>query len=256
MLCGIREKDGQKVFARNSTKEEAPFLCPSCKNKLILRKGNIKIHHFAHKPPISCSYGEGETEAHRRCKETIYESLKKAPNVSFVDVEKDLGGLVADVYAVIDDVPVALEVQKSKISANEIFRRTETYNTLGIHVLWIAIINSKLNEERYSPSAWEKWCHAAYFGRVYYWLRDSIVLPFHFSDYLLYVEESTWFETGGYERSAGGYHKKSKRYKKPVEGREVDISKNFAPTTKKEWRGGTVHVPDCRLYTDKQRRWW
>ncbi|MDY0270585.1 competence protein CoiA [Trichloromonas sp.] len=256
MLCGIRCSDERKVFARESTKEESPFVCPRCKNELVIRKGNIKIHHFAHKPPFNCSHGEGETEAHRRCKESIYNNLKSKTNVTHVDVEADLGSLVADIYAVINGAPVAIEVQKSNISVNEITRRTTEYHKAGISVLWLALFNDRLNNERYSPGAWEKWCHAVYFGRVYYWLGESTVLPVHFSEYHLYVEESTWFESGGYEQSAGGYYKTSKRYKTPVPGNEVDIATHFSPSTKNEWQGGTVYIPSCRIYLDKQRAWW
>ena len=256
MLCGIRCSDGHKVFASESLKEESPFACPRCKQELVIRKGNIKIHHFAHKPPFNCSHGEGETEAHRRCKESIYKALKLSPNVTYLDVEADLGSLVPDVYAVISGAPVAIEVQRSKISVNEITRRTSEYHKAGINVLWLALFNDRLLNERYSPSAWEKWCHAVYFGRVYYWLNDLTIKPFHFSDYQLYVEESTWFEPGGYEQSAGGYYKKSKRYKAPVAGAAVDIATNFSPTVKKEWRGGTVYIPNCRIYSDNQKVWW
>lgn len=82
------------------------------------------------------------------------------------------------------------------------------------------------------------------------------VLPFHFSEYQLYVEQSSWFESSGYERSAGGYYKSSKRYKTPVAGSKVDIATHFFPTVKREWSGGTVYVPNCRIYSDKQVAWW
>ena len=167
-----------------------------------------------------------------------------------------LGPLVPDVYAVISGAPVAIEVQKSKISINEITWRTSEYHRAGINVLWLALYNDKLHNEKYSPSAWEKWCHAVYFGRVYYWINDLTVEPFYFSEYQLYVEESTWFESGGYEQSAGGYYKASKRYKTLAAGAKVDIATHFSPTVKKEWHGGTVHIPNCRNYSDNQKAWW
>jgi len=33
--------------------------------------------------------------------------------------------------------------------------------------------------KRYSPRLWEKWLHALYFGRVYYWMKVSVV-SYHF----------------------------------------------------------------------------
>ena len=256
MLCGLRKSDNQKVFASASIKEEAPFSCPGCAGELVLRKGKIKIHHFAHKPPFNCSRGEGETEAHRHCKESIYQNLRTRPNVSHIDVEADFGSVISDVYAIINGVPVAIEIQRSALSVNEITRRTSEYYKLGINVLWLALFNDKLNEDKYSPKAWEKWCHAAYFGRVYYWLADLTVVPIHFSEYKLYVEQTSWYEPGGYEQSAGGYHRTSKRFKTPVAGNNVDIALNFSPTQKQAWNGGSICIPNCRIYLDNQKTWW
>lgn len=256
MLCGIRNSDKKKVFASASIKAEGPFSCPGCRNELILRKGKIKIHHFAHKPPYSCSLGEGETDAHRKCKENIYRCLSGRANVSCLDMEANFNSVVADIYAVINGYKVAIEVQKSKISVNEIERRTIEYEKLGINILWLSLLNKKLNEDMYSPSAFEKWCHAVYFGRVYYWLSDLIVIPFHFAEYQLYVEESTWYESDGYERSEGGYYRTSKRYRTPVAGKKVDIATDFSPKYKQAWSGGSVDIPKCQIYLDNQIPWW
>lgn len=256
VLCGIRDSDNKKVFAYQSVKANGPFSCPKCRCELILKKGKIKVHHFAHKPPFNCGLGKGETDTHRRCKESIYRCLANRDNVSHLDVEANLGPIIADVYAEINGKPVAIEVQKSKVSVNEIRRRTIEYEKLGINVLWLALLNKKLNQDRYSPSAWEKWCHAAYFGRVYYWLVDLTVIPFHFSECQLYVEESTWYESGGYERSEGGYYRTSKRYKTPVAGNHVDIATHFVPNLKRAWSGGSIDIPKCRIYLDNQKPWW
>ena len=36
-------------------KEDEDYFCPSCNSKLILRRGEIKIHHFAHQKNSICS---------------------------------------------------------------------------------------------------------------------------------------------------------------------------------------------------------
>ena len=47
-------------------------ICPSCKGKLVARKGKIKIHHFAH---LDKDCGKaGETILHLRCKDIIQET--------------------------------------------------------------------------------------------------------------------------------------------------------------------------------------
>lgn len=256
MLCGIRVQDNVKVFASNSDKAQGPFLCPGCKHELVLRKGRIKVHHFAHMPPYHCQRGEGESDAHRKCKESIYKTLSQYNHVTSLDVEADFGTVIADIYCVINNIPVAIEIQRSTLSVNEITKRTAAYEKLGIHVLWLALFNKKLGEERYSPKAWEKWCHATYFGRVYYWIADSTIAPVHFAEYKSYVESSSWYNEYGEEQSAGGYYKSSKRYKKPSIGNYLNLATDFQASYKQEWRGGTIYVPNCRIYNDKLRKWW
>ena len=256
MLCGTRQKDHKKVFASQSQKDEGPFYCYGCGGELVLRKGRIKIHHFAHKPPYNCTIGEGETEAHRECKISIYNSLSNQPNVTQLELEKNLGDAVPDIYCFINGHPVAIEIQRSNISVDSITSRTIIYEKLGIYVVWLALFNDDLYQDKYSPKAWEKWCHATYFGRVYYWMSDLTVVPVHFSDYFLYVETSSWYNEYGEEQSAGGYQKTSKRYKTPQLGRKLNLATDFRPTVKPSWQGGSVYVPKCKIYCDKLRKWW
>lgn len=256
MLSAKREKDGKKVLARHISKEEGPFNCPGCGKDVNLRKGQIKIHHFAHKPPFRCRFGAGETDAHRKCKETIYEKLLPLKYVSDCELEKNFGSNVADVFAVINNVPVAIEIQKSNLSVNEIIKRTRSYHEKGIYVLWLCLFNKKLNNDAYSPKAWEKWLHATYFGRVYYWVADLTVLPVHFSDYSTYVEEKSYYDSSGYENYSGGYFKTSKRYKTPKPGKAVNIAASFKPSFKKSWESKTLTIPECSIYTDNQPVWW
>jgi competence protein CoiA len=256
MLCGIRKVDGEKVFARSSNKLDAPFTCPDCMREVGLRKGNIKAHHFAHKPPSTCEHGKGESDAHRKCKEEIYDLLSKSENVTDVDIEKNFGTVISDVFFKINNVPVAVEIQRSNLTVNKIIERTVRYKKLGIHVLWLALFNENLKGDKYKPKAWEKWCHATYYGRVYYWQEGLTVVPAHFTEYKTYVEPSSWFAAGGEECSAGGYYKTLKSAKTPRLGAPVQLDTDFERRHKSAWSGGTVNVPDCYIYIDKQGRWW
>ncbi|TKB46487.1 competence protein CoiA [Ferrimonas sediminicola] len=260
MLCGIRASDNYKVLASSSEKVHGPYLCPKCRQEVVLKKGKIKIHHFAHKPPVTCSHGQGETEAHRNCKIGIYNALITKPNVTALELEKDFGPVVADVYCLINNVPVAIEVQRSNLSVNNITQRTEEYAKLGINVLWVGLYNEavqkQIEDRRCSPKAWEKWCHAAYFGRVYYWYQGDLVLPIHFAAHKLYVEETEWYDSSGNHQSAGGYERFSKRYKTPVTTSLLSIAHAFQPRVKQAWHQGTVSIPNCRLYVDRLSKWW
>jgi competence protein CoiA len=255
MLTAIRLSDSTKVLARVSERPEAPFICPLCRREVILRKGKIKVHHFAHKPPVLCSLGAGETEAHHRAKLAIYDALKKEPHVTDVELEKNLGGSIADVYARIAGVQVAVEIQRSALTVNEIVSRSEKYHRLHIAVLWIGLASPALESQRYTPRAWEKWCHAAYFGRVYYWEDGQILRVAHFDPFHIHVESSTWYQDGQ-EQSAGGYDRISKRWRTPKLGIPVLLAHGFNLNVRAAWSKGAVSVPACTLYVDRQPKWW
>lgn len=256
MLTALRNRDRKKVVARSSVKGEAPFSCPECMREVVLHKGNIRVHHFAHKPPVTCRLGTGETEAHLKTKLAIFDALSTEQNVQNLELERNFGVSVADVFAQIGGTSVAIEIQRSTLSVADITRRTANYHALGITVLWLALPNESIFSKKYSPSAWEKWVHAAYFGRVYYWLHGQTVQPVHFGPFHIEVEYKTWYESGGEMQSAGGYTRTAKRYKTPQPGQQVQLARDFRSANKEAWAGGTVTVPACRLYVDRQTKWW
>lgn len=256
MLYAIRTNDQEKINARDTSKGERPFACPSCLKEVYVRKGDIKIHHFAHKPPVTCMHGFGESEKHRECKTAIHAELLKHPDVSRCELECRMGSVIPDVYAIIRNIHVAIEVQISTLSVREITRRTKYYQQLGVAVLWLPVHRNFLIGSRYAPKAWERWLHATYFGRVYYWVKALDVFPVHFDPYFLYVEESSWYDEDGEECSGGGYFRTSKRYKTPIQGRHVDIASAFRPIKRKSWQGGSFSIPDCLLYQNTQPVWW
>lgn len=255
MLTALRKSDAVKVLARESDRVDKPFQCPTCNREVTLRKGQIKVHHFAHKPPVTCIRGRGESEQHLQAKLAIFDALCLESNVKELEVERDFGISVADIFARISGTPVAIEIQRSVLSASEINARTQNYHRLGISVLWIGLQEQDFSTSIYSPSAWEKWCHATYYGRVYYWERNQILKVVHFDSYHIEVPYSTWYEDGS-EQSAGGYIKTSRRWRSPRLGVPVLISKSFRPVNRQAWVGGTVVVPQCNIYLDQQEKWW
>jgi competence protein CoiA len=246
MLCAVLESDNDRVTAFSALKDQAPFLCPECKEKVILRKGIKRIHHFAHKPPVTCQYGTGETEAHRLCKISIYEHLVKKPNVRNPALERYMKTVRPDVSARISDVPVAIEVQISNLPIDTVVHRTQEYTRRGIYILWLAQWDPSLDSGQYSPSLWERWLHAAYLGRIYYWKEGLSVIPYHMAPFLSYVEEREWRS-----ESSGGYWRTSKRFKTPIRGRTIEITSDFLMAEKDEWRGGSIYVPRRKIFLDK-----
>lgn len=50
-------------------KKGQDFSCPICESEVVLKRGKIRIPHFAHKPDIACS---GEGVCHKVAKQMIY----------------------------------------------------------------------------------------------------------------------------------------------------------------------------------------
>ena len=225
MLTSVKKADGSKVLADMAQKTDGPFACPECGNETTLHKGRIKIHHFAHKPPVLCEYGRGESSEHMRCKHEIYTCLSRINDLE-CELEKPLGTVRPDVYiySKTKRMSYAIEVQISTLTMDKIIHRTKEYARLGIYVLWLSPYSDDIAMGQvYSPKSWEKWLHATYFGRVYYWTEKPTVIPVHFAEHQKWVEESTWYESGGYERSAGGYLKTQKRTKVVSRGTPLNI---------------------------------
>lgn len=256
MLTSVRQFDGIKVLARASKKSEAPFACPRCRQEVILRKGGIKIHHFAHKPTVTCARGAGETEQHHHAKLAVFDALRQESNVTELELERDFDTSVADIYARISGTPVAVEIQRSALSVNDIVARTKNYHRLGVAVLWVGLPNSDLSSAKYSPRAWEKWAHAAYFGRVYYWEDGQAFRVVHFDPHLIHVPEKSSSVDGWSEQIVGGFDRPSRRWRTPRNGVLALLSRSFQRTPRKAWSGGTVEVPECTLYIDRQAKWW
>ena len=58
---------------------------------MVVKKGHLKVHHFAHLSGTYCTYGTGESEQHRQAKYEIYEALREHSSVTQIKVERSLG---------------------------------------------------------------------------------------------------------------------------------------------------------------------
>ncbi|HKS30736.1 MAG TPA: competence protein CoiA family protein [Pyrinomonadaceae bacterium] len=244
MMTAIRQADGRKVGAWEAEREERPFLCPCCSEVVTLRRGGIIAPHFAHKPPVTCEYGTGESEEHRRCKISIFEALIADPRVRKCEMERDLGAVRPDVSAYINDRPVAIEVQASSLSLETIARRTEEYARRGIYVLWLPIYRESLKAELYNPRPFERWLHAAYNGRVYYWVEALRIQPVHFRDYLTKV------------RGRSHDYEKLSTKKVPIDGEAVTLTEDFMAVERQSYTRGFINVPQSKLFMDTQPAWY
>ncbi|MTJ91569.1 MAG: competence protein CoiA [Desulfovibrio sp.] len=199
-------------YAWVTEKNEAPFFCKECLKEVILRKGSVRIHHFAHKSPVTCQYGLGETDVHHKAKKGIFEALKTNPNCSYCELEKKINNAIPDVYAVIKKVPVAIEIQRSNITVQDVCDRTLAHHKNGLSVIWVIPSIDQLKifrEDNQDVSRVPKWLeclHALAYGRVYVWSGNGeAIIPIHFDRFTRYVPSKEFYNSYGEYVEVGGY---------------------------------------------------
>ncbi len=241
-----------KVIARDVESSDGPFNCPSCKNEVNVKKGRIKIHHFAHKVNPDCKYGKGESELHMAAKQEIYDCLCRLEWIE-CEMEKIWGDVRSDVYARDKRTgdQFAIEVQISNLTLDEIIHRTEAYQSLGIHVLWLPVLSEHYSllthSDTHQPKIWEKWLHLLYFGRVYYWRKALEVVPVHFIESKKYIEANEY---------GGGYFKTMKREKQVVYGPSAVFPHQFSSMNRSAFNTEKLFVPKASIAIDKHPIWW
>lgn len=250
-----RVQDASIVVARTEDRAYGPWVCPACSGQVALKKGPLVTHHFAHYPPFSCEYGRGETEEHRQCKTAIFDAISSEPNTSKWELERNLGSVRPDVSGYIGQTPVAIEVQASSLGLERISKRTSEYAVKNISVIWLGLWHDRLLDDRFTPSVWEKWLHALYFGRVYYWKEGGNVVPVHFGKHMLYVAPSDWHDEFGQEQSGGDYYRRSKRFREAKIADPVAIT-SMTTRIRNSWSGGGYNIPASRLWIDCLPAWW
>lgn|GEM_PF-2752298 len=185
-MLKAKNKKGEEVLGRNATKTE-DYYCPHCQEELVVKKGEIKIHHFAHVAESECPYGAEETETHLRMKEFLFNYYSGKPFVRMAELEYFCHGNIADVY--LEDRKgnsFAIECQCSPIEKPEMINRTKQYSKKGIYTLWIFGARQSLDEKlkrmkngiifepEYFSNETEKMSHTWNYGRVYYFFEDRI----------------------------------------------------------------------------------
>lgn len=178
----------------------------------------------------------------------IYKALLKQPGVTKAALERPLGTNRPDVSAYINGVPVAIEVQISSLSMETIAYRTTEYFRKGVYVLWLLQWTPELDNPRYSPSKWEKWIHAAYFGNVYYWTKGLTVVNYRFDVYKKHVPKVSWLKNGR-KVTKGSYNRRSIRYRNPMRGKTFNLATDFGPKEREWWKGDGFAVPSAKIFT-------
>jgi hypothetical protein len=82
LMKGALNLETELIDHPDDAKKIYKYICPECKYEVILKKGNIKAHHFAHKTIKTCNYytPSTETDLHIQAKYRMkHKLLKKYP---------------------------------------------------------------------------------------------------------------------------------------------------------------------------------
>lgn len=227
-------QSGEDVLAEEVELSDGPFYCPACREQLILKQGRRIVAHFAHWPTASCEYtNEGESEEHRMAKREIRQALLQVPGVTDIRLERYLREVRPDVSFVVNGQMVAIEIQLSQLSPEKIEGRTKAYARRNIAVLWMPLFLMELLESRYAPKGWERYLHAMYYGKVYYWFEGLLLQPVKFGTCLL---EPDWWS---------GKRYRSKRFVTPELLPQCSLL-DLVPRWRSAWRD----IPRAKLWCE------
>lgn len=194
-------KDNKVFYAWETEKEQKPFFCPECKREVGLRKGKIKIHHFYHIKKFDCLVSP-ESQIHLEIKFKLYKYLKTIYNK--VELEYRIGDRISDVFYInMKNKKVVYEVQKSKLSLDEVKKRTESYKNQNIYVIWLLIKDClKINDwnQEIKLSAWQQYIYKLY-GKLFIY-HNGIIYEYFLEDTIRETENYDVY--GNYY---GGYYK-------------------------------------------------
>lgn len=177
---------GEKIIGWEANKDES-YYCPSCEEELVLRQGEIKIHHFSHMAETGCAYSVGETQKHILMKKNIYQILQNSNHYKKIELEYKIDDKIADVYLINrSNKKIAVECQVSPLDIIEFRKKTAYYSYRDVYVLWVfsgntvldklilKLANTKDGRLNYRSTEVERKCHRWYYGRMYYFYNGQI----------------------------------------------------------------------------------
>jgi competence CoiA-like predicted nuclease len=78
-ILGALNKQTNQYILPNKAEKNVEYICIDCKQKVIFRKGEVRVAHFAHYSPTNnCSYYEhpNESQLHKDAKYKLADWLK------------------------------------------------------------------------------------------------------------------------------------------------------------------------------------
>jgi hypothetical protein len=162
------------------------YTCRVCGEAVILRKGDIRIAHFAHRPDAACAWSAGMSPEHLEAQRRLADALRARGVCAQLEVIAPslAGDRRIDVLAWPPDRPaarVALEVQASDLTVGLVAARSSSYEAENVAPLWLRLLDfsdfQKVQTlpgrgtvwiERWRARAWERWVCDQLGGRVWF----------------------------------------------------------------------------------------
>ncbi|UTT41959.1 competence protein CoiA [Exiguobacterium aurantiacum] len=120
------------TLSRGRIEPFAPFVCPECGERVIVKQGVKRRLHFAHVHPC----GRGESTGHHEDKWGVRQWLQAQRYT--VEQEVILGSRRADLIATRHEERIVVEIQASSLSIESYVERTRHYRDNGLDVVWLA----------------------------------------------------------------------------------------------------------------------
>nr|WP_202049306.1 competence protein CoiA family protein [Bacillus glycinifermentans] len=130
--------DGYKADELKRLRKEHVFYCPACCQQLDLKVGDIRLHHFAHKPDSVCPVPhEPESRYHLKGKRLLYEWFKKEGLRPVVEPYLKRIRQRPDLLADEGERKIAVEFQCANLNHTEYRQRSAGFLSIGIDPFWI-----------------------------------------------------------------------------------------------------------------------
>jgi competence protein CoiA len=146
LLLTAKTKSGSKICLGNNLRKDTlldlrrteEFICPVCGEEVILKLGDQRVYHFAHKSGKVCSDEfEGESDYHLEGKLQLYQWLTRQKiNAELEYYDQEIRQR-PDIMFYYNGQKFALEYQCSPITEQVFVKRTTTYLAAGYIPIWI-----------------------------------------------------------------------------------------------------------------------
>jgi len=226
----IAHLNGERVDAELARRDDA-FCCPVCREVVILRRGRKVVAHFAHRPRARCVARTGETRAHLEAKRVLLDSfrtrgLRAEAEYATTEVAEDRRADIM-VWSPGSDIPLAIELQHSRITVPELEKRAQSFARAGIGQLWVPFLDEgslrraepiapgRVRIERY-PTPFHMLWMAALVGAAGLWMYQPVACKFwraDFTDHMLMTKEAIWYEMGALKQYRQGGERRSRRFR-------------------------------------------